>query len=88
MIAASISCLLKLSMGKFYLIKMHVQSDLSLLLFVVGGHFLFLLASLLLALLAAFVRLLTVRLLVGFLLLLAGLNGIRHLQRKIARIQH
>ena len=68
-------------MSKFYLIKMHVQSDLSLLLFVVGSRFLFVFASLLLALLAALVRLLAVRLLVNLLLLLAGLDGIGHLQK-------
>ncbi len=61
---------------------MHVQSDLSFLLFVVGSGLLFVLASLLLALLAAFVRLLAIRLLVGLLLLLAGLHGISHLQFK------
>jgi len=61
---------------------MHVQSDLSFLLFVVGSGLLFVLASLLLALLAAFVRLLAIRLLVGLLLLLAGLYGISHLQLK------
>lgn len=61
---------------------MHIQSDLSFLLFVVGSGLLFVLASLLLALLAAFVRLLAIRLLVGLLLLLAGLYGISHLQLK------
>ena len=65
---------------------MHVQSDLSLLLFVVSGRFLFFLASLLLTLLAAFVRLLAVRLLVDLLLLLAGLDGIGHLQIKLQEV--
>ena len=55
---------------------MHVQPDLSLLLFVVG---LFLVAAFLLGLLAALVSLLSVRLGLLLLLLLAGL-GVGHLQ--------